>query len=217
MKVLLIKDFQLLKAQKSFFIVLIAVAVGMGLFSYDTSFITGFLTFAVSLFTISTVSYDEFDNGNAFLFSLPISRTGYVMEKYCFGMILGGGSWVLSAFMVLTAGFLKGNGLLADTLMTSLAVLPFMLIILAVMLPFQLKFNSKKGRIAIIGCVGILMLLGIIAVKAAAFMGIDAASLLVKLPPVSAGTLLAVAIAAALAILAVSMKLSIAIVNRKEF
>ena len=76
MKGLLIKDFQLLKAQKSFFIVLIAVAVGMGLFSYDTSFITGFLTFAVSLFTISTVSYDEFDNGNAFLFSLPISRTG---------------------------------------------------------------------------------------------------------------------------------------------
>ncbi len=80
MKGLLIKDFQLLKAQKSFFMVLIAVAVGMCLFSYDTSFITGFLTFAVSLFTISTVSYDEFDNGNAFLFSLPISRTGYVMD-----------------------------------------------------------------------------------------------------------------------------------------
>lgn len=217
MKGLLIKDFQLLKAQKSFFMVLIAVAVGMCLFSYDTSFITGFLTFAVALFTISTVSYDEFDNGNAFLFSLPISRTGYVMEKYCLGMILGGGSLVLSTFMILTAGFLKGNGLLADTLMTSLAILPFMLIVLAVMLPFQLKFGGEKGRIAIIGCVGILMLLGIIAVKTAAIMGIDAASLLVKLPPVSAGTLLAVVIAAALAILAVSMKTSIAIVNKKEF
>lgn len=217
MKGLLIKDLQLLKAQKSFFMVLIAVAVGMCLFSYDTSFITGFLTFAVSLFTISTVSYDEFDNGNAFLFSLPISRTGYVMEKYCLGMILGGGSLVLSTFMILTAGFLKGNGLLADTLMTSLAILPFMLIVLAVMLPFQLKFGGEKGRIAIIGCVGILMLLGIIAVKTAAIMGIDAASLLVKLPPVSTGTLLAVVIAAALAILAVSMKISIAIVNKKEF
>lgn len=217
MKGLLIKDFQLLKAQKSFFMVLIAVAVGMCLFSYDTSFITGFLTFAVALFTISTVSYDEFDNGNAFLFSLPISRTGYVMEKYCLGMILGGGSLVLSTFMILTAGFLKGNGLLADTLMTSLAILPFMLIVLAVMLPFQLKFGGEKGRIAIIGCVGILMLLGIIAVKTAAIMGIDAASLLVKLPPVSAGTLLVVVIAAALAILAVSMKISIAIVNKKEF
>lgn len=217
MKGLLIKDFKLMKAQKNFFLMLIAVVVGMGLFSDDTYFILGFLTLVVSLFTISTVSYDEFDNGNAFLFSLPISRTGYVMEKYCLGMILGGVSWVLSTLLVLAAGLLKGNGSFMDVLMTAPAILPLMLIILAVMLPFQLKFGGEKARIAIIGCIGILTLLGIIAVKAAAFMGIDVVSLLDNLPPFSAGTLLAVFIAAALVILAVSAKISISVINKKEF
>ena len=36
---------------------------------------------------MSSISYDEFDNGNAFLFSLPITRKDYVLEKYIFGSV----------------------------------------------------------------------------------------------------------------------------------
>lgn len=87
-KGLFVKDFKLMKVQKNFFLVIVAVSVGMAAFYDDSTFMIGFL--ALSLFTLSTISYDEFDNGNAFLFTLPVSRTNYAVEKYCLALLLAG-------------------------------------------------------------------------------------------------------------------------------
>ena len=74
MKGLLIKDFKLLKGQKNFFMTITAISIIMIIVSPGTSFPIGFLGFVGALFSLSSISYDEFDNGNAFLFSLPITR-----------------------------------------------------------------------------------------------------------------------------------------------
>ena len=87
MKGLIIKDFKLLMMQKSFFVTLTIVAIFFGI-TTDSIFVIGFLTMICSMFALSTISYDEFDNGNAFLFSLPITRKGYVIEKYIFAIML---------------------------------------------------------------------------------------------------------------------------------
>ena len=84
MKGLLIKDFMLLKNQKSFFIIIVAAAIGMSTLMENSSFIIGYIAVIGSLFTLSTIRYDEFDNGNAFLYTLPITRKDYVYEKYEF-------------------------------------------------------------------------------------------------------------------------------------
>ncbi len=63
---LLVKDFKLMATQKNFFLVILLIVIGMISFTEDVSFPLGFLTFALSLFTLSTISYDEFDNGYAF-------------------------------------------------------------------------------------------------------------------------------------------------------
>ncbi len=89
MKGLLIKDFKLLKGQKNFFMTITAISIIMIIVSPGTSFPIGFLGFVGALFSLSSISYDEFDNGNAFLFSLPITRKDYVLEKYIFGLISG--------------------------------------------------------------------------------------------------------------------------------
>ena len=89
MKGLLIKDFKLLKGQKNFFMAITAISIIMIIVSPGTSFPIGFLGFVGALFSLSSISYDEFDNGNAFLFSLPITRKDYVLEKYIFGLISG--------------------------------------------------------------------------------------------------------------------------------
>lgn len=68
MKGLLIKDFKLMMMQKNFFLSIIAIAVVLTVFVKNPSFIIGYLTFIGSVFTLSTISYDEFDNGNAFYF-----------------------------------------------------------------------------------------------------------------------------------------------------
>ena len=72
MKGLLIKDYKLMKNQKGYFIVLFLLCVVFAAREGGESFCVGFITYVCSLFCISTISYDEFDNGNAFLFTLPL-------------------------------------------------------------------------------------------------------------------------------------------------
>lgn len=103
MKGLLIKDFKLLKGQKNFFMAITAISIIMIIVSPGTSFPIGFLGFVGALFSLSSISYDEFDNGNAFLFSLPITRKDYVLEKYIFGLILGIMSLLLGTVISLVA------------------------------------------------------------------------------------------------------------------
>ena len=141
MKGLLIKDFKLMKMQKRFFLLILLVGVVITFSSYDVAFTTGFMAFVSSLFSISSISYDEFDNGNAFLFSLPISRRTYAVEKYIFGAILGCFAWVLAMIIAISVGFLKGIHPNAETWFSAFLILSMMFVILALMLPFQLKFG----------------------------------------------------------------------------
>ena len=217
MKGLMIKDLKLMKAQKNFFLLILAVAVGMILFSEDVTFGLGFLTFVVSLFTLSTISYDEFDNGNAFLFSLPITRQTYVFEKYSLSLLLGGGSWIFATLLVLAAGIFRGTYTVSEIMLIALMILPVMILIQAIMIPFQLKFGGEKGRLAIIGVVGLLFILGASAVKLAEAMNVDLFAVINHLPTLSTGMLLAIVIAAALALLLVSVRISMGIMGKKEF
>lgn len=217
MKGLLVKDFKLLKMQKNFFIIIVAIAIGMTVLYEDIAFMIGFLTFVISLFTLSTISYDEFDNGYAFLFTLPVSRTGYTVEKYCFSLLLGGSAWIVSALLAVIASLLKEATPLSDTMMIALMIVPVMLVIQAVMIPFQLKFGREKGRIVITAAIGLLFIIGIAVVKGAEILGIDMLNVINNLPTVNMGMLIAAATAAASAVWLVSMKISISIMNKKEF
>ena len=217
MKGLLIKDFKLMKEQKNFLLIILIITIGMSLFTNDLSFALGFLTFIVSLFSLSTISYDEFDNGNAFLFTLPITRSKYVIEKYYLSMILGIGSWILSICIISIVNIFRNLLPLSDVLMTALFILPFMLLIQAIMIPFQLKFGGEKGRIAIIASIGALLLSGIVLVKIASFFNIDIIFILNHLPVVSMGMLVSILIIATGMLWFISLKISMSIMNKKEF
>ena len=95
--------------QKNFFLSIIAIAVVLTVFVKNPSFIIGYLTFIGSVFTLSTISYDEFDNGNAFLFSLPITRKLYALEKYVFGFLTGACSCLISLILCMIFGLIFGN------------------------------------------------------------------------------------------------------------
>lgn len=216
MKGLLIKDFKLMKNQKNFLFLLILIAA-LFVFVKDVSFIITYMTFIGTLFSISSVSYDEFDNGNAFLFSLPVTREGYVMEKYGFGLILGGGAWLLGTILAVVVGRVQHGGTVTDTIMTALMILPLMLMILSVMLPFQLKYGGEKGRIAMIGAFGILFVIGAGIMKIAKTLNIDLIYIIDHLPVISMGMLFVILIGIGAVVLLVSCKISISIVNKKEF
>ena len=217
MKGLLAKDFKLVKLQKNFFFVIFAIAIGLTVSNDDAAFLPGYLTFVMSMFTLSTISYDEFDNGNAFLFTLPISRKSYVVEKYVFSLLLGGGSCILATLSAIILSVMKGTVSILEILMASLMILPITLIIQALMIPFHLKFGREKGRLAIIAAFGLLFIIGFLVVKLAELSGIDLPNIINNLTAVNMGMSVAIAVAFAVIIFLVSMKISIAIMNSKEF
>lgn len=218
MKGLLVKDFKLMMLQKMLLLLICAILIGMMIFTDDVVFPLGFFSFVVSLFAVSTISYDDFDNGNAFLFTLPITRNNYVIEKYSIGLLFGCIAWIFATVLGLIATVLKDTLPALDFVQSSLIILPMMIVIQAIMLPFQLKFGGDKGRIAMIGAFGALAVISLVIVKGAkAVFNVDLVSLLNNLPTVSMGVLIAIAIIFALLMLLVSMKISLSIMNKKEF
>lgn len=211
MKGLLIKDFKLMKMQKRFFLLILLVGVVITFSSYDVAFTTGFMAFVSSLFSISSISYDEFDNGNAFLFSLPISRRTYAVEKYIFGAILGCCAWVLAMIIAISVGFLKGIHPDTETWFSAFLILYMMFVILALMLPFQLKFGGERGRIVL------LLVIGGLAPNGLELIGIDLLAMLDAMPAVNAGIMSFITLLIALLFLGVSCLISIGIVQKKEY
>ena len=93
MKGLLVKDFCLIRQQKKFLAILLLLAIVLN-YNSDGSFVIGYLTFVCSFLIISSISYDEYDNGYSFLFTLPVGRKTYVQSKYIFAVLLSSCSWM---------------------------------------------------------------------------------------------------------------------------
>lgn len=217
MKGLLIKDFKLMRAQKNFFLVIAAISLVIAIISQDNAFSIGFLGFIGSLFTLSTISYDEFDNGNAFLFALPVTRKSYVLEKYAFGIIAGIVSLLIGTVISVITVAVRDAGLLGAVLMTACTIFPAIILILSLMLPFQLKFGGEMGRIAIIAVIGIISVVGILLKKVIEFMGIDMNLLLNKIPRLGTQIYILLFVLVSFIALAISCKISVAIMGKKEF
>lgn len=217
MKGLLIKDLKLMKMQKNFFLTILIIAIGFAFGTENFAFPLGFLPFVVSLFSLSTISYDEFDNGNAFLFTLPITRKEYVKEKYLLTLFLGVIALLLGNLITLGTVFFKKETITVDIIWISLAILSTVTVVLAVMLPFQLKYGAEKARIAIIITFGILFLAGAAFVKIMKALNFNTTSILLKLSELHVGVLIGAFAGLAALFVLFSMKISTKIVEKKEF
>lgn len=217
MKGLLIKDFKLMKCNKNFFVTIIVLVIGLAVLKQEMSFVIGYMTFLGAMFTLSSISYDEFDNGNAFLFSLPITRSGYVAEKYIFGFIINGAFWLIAIVLTMIVEIMKSPVMIMDTIVSAILVLLISLTVLAVYLPFYFKFGVEKRRIALM-CV-ILAVFGIafLTVKIAAWFHVDLTAAFNSMPTMSMGMLLGVVIGIAIAVSFLSYRISVAIIKKKEF
>lgn len=217
MKGLLIKDFKIMALQKNFFVLIFAIVLGMMILNADVSFPLCFFSFIMSLFVLTTISYDDFDNGYPFLFTLPITRKMYVKEKYLLATLLGGGSWIFSIILAAMVSTVKASLPISDLIMIACLILPFIILMQAVMIPFQLKYGGEKGRIAMIGTFGALGVIGIILVRGAkSLFNIDLINVFNTLSTLNMSVLVVIALLFALICLFVSLKTSIKIMKCKE-
>lgn len=217
MKGLLIKDIKLMKNMRNSMAMILVIAVGMGAYIKDTSFIITYLSLIGATFTSSTLSYDEFDNGYAFLFSLPVSRKGYVMEKYLLGMLLSGGGWLIGSVITVIAGAARNTMPLTEIFMMSAVLVSVPVILLSVLLPFHFKFGGEKGRIVMVVVMGAIFVLVVLGVKIMDMLHLDPDAVIDNMPALGMGATAAVSIAAAALILLISCRISMGILQKKEY
>lgn len=217
MKGLLIKDFKLMLMQKNFFIIIIVVACLISISSQDPTFMIGFITFILSLFTVSTISYDEFDNGYPFLLTLPFSRKTYVLEKYVYGLILGTGAWIVSVMICSLMFIVQGKPVTSDMLIGAFVILPMFLVIESLMIPVHLRFGGEKGRYALIACVGVLVVIGFVVMKIVEIFHINVLPLILAIDALGPVMFMVILLMIGFLIMLVSLKVSLSIMNKKEF
>lgn len=161
MRGLLIKDIKLLKQQGKFYLILFILAVAMilnGSKDYGI-FVTSYLTFMVAVLSFTSFTYDEYDNGMAFLMTLPIGRRTYVKEKYLVSGLLIFGGWLTAVLLrlILVSVRFSLDAWLEDAV-TEPIYLCCALIFIACSIPCMIKFGVEKGRTGAMLLVAVILI-----------------------------------------------------------
>ena len=158
MKGLLLKDLSILKTQGRSAVLIMAIALFMLIAGNNTAFAVVYANILFVTFGITTISYDNYDNGYAFLFTLTISRKLYVMEKYVFSMLSIATGTVLSLILMIVVSFIKVDYILTTSEIAFVIGYGVSAIVISsIMLPVNLKFGPEKGRIAMVVLIAIVM------------------------------------------------------------
>lgn len=217
MKGMLIKDVKLMKNQMMFFIAIIFMSIAFSAMWKNPFFAIGYATSLVSIFTISTISYDDYENGMAYLFTLPISRRDYVKEKYLFGISSTFLALVAAAAIAFGIGAVQKIEFSMDEFVSVAAMsLVMASFILAFSLPVQLKFGAERSRVALLLVMGIAVLIGFLTVKATEAAGVDLEAVLDGLFQDSLARTFIILVLIGVVLLAISYQISVRIMEKKE-
>lgn len=218
MKGLLIKDFRLLSGQKKFFLVLLIVAVCFILTGQDAMFVIAYATMICTFFTSSTVSYDEFNNGNIFLFTLPFSRKEYVLEKYLFGMLNGGAAWLVTTIIGAAVTYYKApDTQMVEWFFTVVIYISIMILLLTFSMPIELKFGAEKGRIANIAVLLIMFVVFMGVIEIVKKLNLDTSKAETILNGLGLPQIALLCVGVSLLLMLVSIAISNRIMEKKQF
>lgn len=220
MRAYLNKDFQFMQSEGIDCVILIMLAICVPVISmrgYDGLEFWQILTaFTGILATVHTVSSEKEENGLSFLFTLPVSRKEYVIEKYVFSAL----------FTLKTAALAEGGVIIsmwllkkewtdiAASLYTGVVSVLLAFIFMSVVLPFV--FNEIRSMISVlfilVFCFGTLIFLIMLPERAVELL--NAAEAALHIQKVSTlGTLAAAGVIS----IAVSCAVSIGIMKKREF
>lgn len=218
MKGLLIKDIRLMANQKQFLLVLGGMCILFLAIYENPTFTISYMMIMFSIFTISTISYDSLDNGNAYLFTLPISRKGYVLEKYVFGILTILGSLITVVLLSLATTVIRHLSFDPDEwLAVALASTLFVTTVLAVAIPVQFKFGAERSRMVMVAVMLVIFLFIYLLAKYSSGMGVDIDTIIGNVMKLTKIIIVLLVFAACAVIYAISCVVSMKIMEGKEF
>ena len=211
------KDMRLTFARKQTLLIFFVMALIMGI-SMDGSFTVGYLTMLAAIISIGTISFDEYDNGFAFLMTLPFDRKTYVREKYLFCLIMSAAAWCIGAVLYFIGNTVRRSGVnLIEELPMLIAFIPLMYLSSAIMIPLQLKYGSERSRTALFILFGCIAVLIFGAKTFFSSMENPITELIQTIENLSPTVILLTVIAVCALVSGVSYMLSIRIMKKKEF
>jgi len=217
MKGLLIKDVRtILNNNKSFFMMAIAI-VFIFAFMETPEFVIGYIAILGTMLVLGTISYDEFDNGYAFIFTLPVTRKSYVQSKYVLALVYTVVVWLVACTLLLIITSVREN---VFSMTFPIGVLCGSYVLQSIMIPVQLKYGSEKSRVAIVIIMGALFGIGALAMLLLSKQGIfpeDLGAIVDNLSGLSNFIIGLVLFAVAAVIMFISYRCSIKVMENKEF
>lgn len=219
MKGLLYKDWEIVKGNYKTVLLVVMMMLFFAFSSDDgATFAVSYLTMMGVFLVLNTISYDDFDNGMSYLLTLPITRKEYVKEKYVLALICQAVCFVISALFSFGMALAKSQELvLGDWMGSFVGTAGVFVIMSAIVIPVQLKFGAENGRVImialILGTAGSVYLVYKIAKTSGINLG-KIAGMIDSLNPVQ--WILLVAVLAGV-ILFLSYRISIAVLEKKEY
>ncbi len=214
MKGLLLKDFALIKNMKTYAFFILALSLIMLLNGHDTTFITSYTTMLCVIIGTNTLHYDAFDNGYAFLFTLPVTRKLYVQEKYVFSLISAAVGIAFSMVTMVIAEVLSDSPVLtSDNMSFVVGIGAAGMIMLGILLPVELKYGPEKSRVALIVVAAVVMACIYLTISGP----FDFSGIISTLSQIKPIMLVGIGILIAIGFMAISYRISCRIVEKKEF
>ncbi len=209
MKGELVKDIRIIKNQLSYFGIMVLIAFLLSLNEGMTVFALSYASFMGMVFGVTTLNYDEYNNGLSYLMTLPVERKQYVMAKYIFSLISSLMFAGAVAIFCILYRYIMGKPL-GELLSAAVSILPLALILISVLLPIYIKFGATKARLVTGIAVGVSggIYMGLMPLI---FIGGD------MVGPFNESLLYIVITAASVMALIISYRISVRIMEKKEF
>ena len=213
MKGLLLKDVYQMWYYTRVIILAAVVMMLVGVFGMKegSNFFMLYGGFLLGIFPMTLLAYDQNSRFSAYSAALPVTKEQLVGSKYLIGLGAMALSELLSMAALAAAQLLWGTVTVQITVATLLQVAMLTLLGNMILLPLTYRFGYEKARYVYYLCIGVLACLMGIAVSSG---GILLNSIL---PAHGSLLVLVVVLAAALALYALSWRLSVAWYGKAEF
>lgn len=148
---LLIKDLCLMGEIRKLLLIILFVTVIFIFNGTSSTFLTGYIMIIIAFLVGMTISYDEMNNGLAFLMTLPVTRRQYVAEKFICGLLSLFLGFVYTMVVAVIQSMI-GNSApdLKESIMTAVLFAVIGVIVLSFSIAIDLKFGAEKGRVTLL-------------------------------------------------------------------
>lgn len=163
---LLIKDLCLMREIRKLLLIILFVTVIFIFNGTSSTFLTGYIMIIIAFLVGMTISYDEMNNGLAFLMTLPVTRRQYVAEKFICGLLSLFLVFVYTMVVAVIQSMI-GNSApdLKESIMTAVLFAVIGVIVLSFSIAIDLKFGVEKGRV--------MLILGFMVIFFLFYMGVE--------------------------------------------